>query len=166
MATPQETPQPRPWWLGLAVMVLGGICLYSASQLPATAQYAAVGPGMALMGVGAGLMVLGVLLLIQIAKGERFEPDGAENVDASQPMDKKAFFTALTAVLLPALIIEIAGLPLTAMLSFTLVALALGSRTIVKNLIYGFILGSASWFMFNWLGLQLGDFVPLLGGSN
>lgn len=117
---------------------------------------------MALIGVGAGLVILGILLLIQIARGERFEPEGAENVNAELPMDKKAFATALTAIILPALIIETLGLPITAMLSFTLVALALGSRAIVANLASGLVLGCASWFLFNWLGLQLGDFLPLL----
>ncbi|MDO4723375.1 MAG: tripartite tricarboxylate transporter TctB family protein [Comamonadaceae bacterium] len=153
----------RPWWLGLAVLALGGICLYSAAQLPATAQYASIGPGMALMGVGGGLLILGVLLLAQIAQGVAFEPDDAENVDASRPMDKRAFATALVAIALPALLLRALGLPLTAMLSFMLVARALGSRRLGLDLFTGLLLGSAGWWLFSALGLQLGDFLPLMG---
>lgn len=157
------TTHSRPWWLGLAVMALGGVCLYSAAQLPATAQYASIGPGMALMGVGGGLLILGVLLLVQVAQGVAFEPDDAENVDASRPMDRRAFVTALVAIALPALLLRTLGLPLTAMLSFMLVARALGSRRVGMDLLIGLLLGSAGWWLFGSLGLQLGDFLPLMG---
>jgi len=153
----------RPWWLGLAVMLLGAVCLYAASQLPITAQYAGIGPGMLLVVIGAVFLLLGVLLLIQIARGEVFEPLDAENAAANQPMDKRAFATALVAVVLPGLIMEPLGLPITAMLSFMLVARAFGSRRVRSDLLLGLILGSACWLLFTWLGLQLGGFLPVAG---
>jgi putative tricarboxylic transport membrane protein len=152
-----------PWWLGLAVMLMGAVCVYASSELAATAQYAAIGPGMFVTVVGVGLIGLGIALLIQIAGGEVFEPEEAENAVAGQAMDKRAFFTALLAAALPALIIELLGLPLTAMLSFMLVARAFGSKRLVSDLIVGFVLASACWFLFGWLGLQLGGFFPLAG---
>lgn len=152
-----------PWWLGLAVILMGAVCLYAAAELPATAQYAAVGPGMFVTGVGLGLIALGILLLIQIARGEVFEPEEAENAVPGQAMDKRAFATALLAAILPALTIEFLGLPLTAMLSFMLVARAFGSKRLVADLVVGFVLASFCWFMFGWLGLQLGGFFPLAG---
>lgn len=152
-----------PWWLGLAVICLGAVCLYASTELSATAQYAAVGPGMLVSVVGLGLCVLGILLLVQIARGEVFEPEGAENAEPGQAMDKRAFFTALVAVLLPALAIETLGLPVTAMLSFMLVARAFGSRRVVFDLIVGLLLGGLCWLLFGWLGLQLGGFFPLAG---
>src|SRR3546814_17566538 len=99
-----------PWWLGLAVMFMGAVCIYASTELPATAQYAAVGPGMFVIGVGLGLVGLGVLLLVQIARGEVFEPDEAENAVPGQAMDKRAFFTALMAAIVPDLTIDILGL--------------------------------------------------------
>lgn len=152
-----------PWWLGLAVILMGAVCIYASTELPATAQYAAVGPGMFVTGVGLGLMGLGVLLLIQIARGEVFEPEEAENAVTGQAMDKRAFATALLAAILPALTIEFLGLPLTAMLSFMLVARAFGSKRLVLDLVVGFVLATFCWFMFGWLGLQLGGFFPLAG---
>src|SRR5690606_19871546 len=94
----------RPWWLGLAVILMGAVCMYASTELAAMAQYAAIGPGMFVIGVGVGLIGLGVLLLIQIARGEVFEPEDAENAAAGRPMDKRAFFTALVAAILPALV--------------------------------------------------------------
>ncbi len=160
-----EEAQSRPWWLGIAVILMGAVCLYASSSLPATAQYAAIGPGLFVTIAGIGLVVLGVLLLIQIARGEKFEAQDAENAEGNLPMDKRAFFTALAATIVPALTIEILGLPLTAMLSFMLVARSFGSKKIVQDLVIGLILGSLSWYLFSVLGLQLGDFFPLLTGD-
>ncbi|MFA5703964.1 MAG: tripartite tricarboxylate transporter TctB family protein [Advenella sp.] len=159
------TPQPpaKPWWLGLVVVLMGAICLYAANELANTARYSAIGPGLFVTATGIGLILLGLLLLIQIARGEKFEPQDTENAEGDTPMDKRAFFIALAAALVPVFIIELLGLPITAMVSFTLVTLAFGSTQIVLNLLVGFILGSASWYLFSLLGLQLGDFIPLLG---
>lgn len=152
-----------PWWLGLAVVLMGAVCLYASTELATTAQYAAVGPGMFVTGVGLVLIGLGVLLLIQIARGEVFEPDEAENAVPGQAMDKRAFVTALLGAIVPVLTIANLGLPLTAMLSFMLVARAFGSRRLVSDLVIGFVLGSLCWLLFGWLGLQLGGFLPLAG---
>jgi putative tricarboxylic transport membrane protein len=156
-------PAARPWWLGIAVILMGCVCLYASTTLPATAQYAAVGPGMFVTVAGGGLLVLGILLLIQIARGERFEPQDTENAAGNLPMDKPAFFTALAATLVPALAMETLGLPITAMVSFMLVARAFGSKKTLMDLITGVILGAVCWFLFSRLGLQLGGFLPLAG---
>lgn len=153
----------RPWWLGLAVILMGGICAYAASTLPVTARYAGIGPGMFGLVIGLGLMALGIMLLVQIARGEVFAPQDAENAEAGRSMDRRAFCTALLAAVLPTLTMEPLGLPVTAMLSFMLVARAFGSRHIVFDLTAGFGLGTISWFLFGWLGLQLGGFLPLAG---
>jgi len=153
----------RPWWLGLAVMLLGAVCLYAASQLPITAQYAGIGPGMLLVVIGVVFLLLGVLLLIQIARGEVFEALDAENAAAHQSMDRRAFATALVAVMLPTLIMDPLGLPITAMCSFMLVARAFGSRRVCFDLVIGLILGSVCWLLFTWLGLQLGGLLPVVG---
>ncbi|HWL27485.1 MAG TPA: tripartite tricarboxylate transporter TctB family protein [Burkholderiaceae bacterium] len=152
-----------PWWLGLAVIFMGAVCFYASTQLSATAQYAAIGPGMFVAVVGLGLMGLGVLLLIQIARGEVFEPEEAENAIPGQAMDKRAFFTALLGAIVPALTIETLGLPVAAMLAFMLVARAFGSRRVVADLVTGFVLATLCWFLFGFLGLQLGGFFPLAG---
>jgi len=150
----------RPWWLGLAVILIGAVCLYASSQLSLSAQYAGIGPGLFVALVGAGLVALGVMLLGQIARGTAFDN---EERAADPGMDKTAFFTVLVAAIFPSLAIQILGLPLTATISFMLVARAFGSRRMIADLVAGFALGSVSWYLFSLLGLQLGGFLPLLG---
>jgi len=142
---------------------MGGLWLYGASALPQGARYAAVGPGLFVTIAGLGLVILGVLLMVQIWRGERFEPQDAEDAAANSPMDKRAFLTALVAVALPVLIMQPLGMPLTATLAFALVCRAFGSKRLVMDILIGAALGSIAWYLFTQLGLQLGRFFPPLG---
>lgn len=154
---------PRPYWIGIGLMIMGAIWLYNAAGLPQGARYAAVGPGMFVTLAGAGLLVLGAMLMLQIFRGERFEAQDAEDADGATKMDKRAFLTALVAVALPIGSMGPLGMPFTATLSFVLVANAFGSRRWWLDLICGAVLACAAWFLFTRLGLQLGRFFPPLG---
>ena len=153
----------RPWWLAALVIGLGLVCIWGAASLPAASRYAGIGPGSVPRIVGGALVVLGLLLGIQIARGETFEAQGTENADASAPMNPVAFLLALAAAALPIVTLRGLGLPLAATISFTLVARAFGSRRLVLDLVTGLILGSLSWLLFDRLGLQLGSFMPFAG---
>src|SRR5690606_40848991 len=101
-----------------------------------------------------------LMLIFQMTRGTAFD----EEERAQDPgMDKGAFFTVVVASLVPALAMKTLGLPITAALSFMLVARALGSRRMLGDLFGGFVLGSASWALFSKLGLQWGGFLPLAG---
>jgi putative tricarboxylic transport membrane protein len=153
----------RPWWLGGLVVALGALCLYGASGLPQGARYAAIGPGLFVTLAGAGLVILGLMLLVQIARGERFEPQDAEDAAANVPADHKALAIAFAAAVVPIITMQPLGLPITAMISFVLVARALHSKRLVMDIVAGLALGIASWFLFTELGLQLGGFLPIAG---
>ena len=154
---------PRPWWLGLCVIALGCVCLYGTSTLAQGARYAGIGPGLFVTIAGGGLVILGVMLLVQIARGEQFEAQDAEDATGDEKANPVALGTALVAVILPIFTMNPLGLPITAMLSFTLVARAFASRKPLLDLVYGAVLGSAAWFLFTRLGLQLGGFLPFAG---
>jgi putative tricarboxylic transport membrane protein len=147
----------------VAVVALGCVCLYGASGLAQGARYAAIGPGLFVTVAGAGLVILGLLLLVQIARGERFEPQDSEDAAANVKADPKALLIALAAAIVPIVTMQRLGLPITAMLSFTLVARALNSKKLLMDLLAGFLLGTFAWFLFTRLGLQLGGFLPLAG---
>jgi putative tricarboxylic transport membrane protein len=158
--TPPAGPATaRPWWLGLAVLATGGVWLYGAFSLPQTVRYAVVGPGIFPMLVGAGLVLLGILLLVQIARGERFAPQETEDVDVDVPVSWRAFFTAVAAAAVPILTMRRLGFPVTAALSFALVARAFGSTTLVRDLAIGLAIGLICWYGFSEL---LGIGLPLL----
>lgn len=157
------SPAPKPYWIGALVMAMGAIWIYGAMQLPQGARYAAVGPGLFPTIAGAGLLILGAILTTQIARGEKFRPQDAEDADSTASMDRVAFFTALLAAATPIVTMVPLGLPVTATISFALVARAFGSRRWILDLVVGAILASLAWFLFSRLGLQLGRFFPPLG---
>lgn len=154
---------PKPYWIGIGLMVIGAVWLYAGFGLPQGARYAAVGPGLFVTMAGAALLILGLILIIQIRNGEDFVAQDAEDADGSTKMDKRAFLTALVAVALPIGTMGPLGMPFTATVSFVLVANAFGSRRWLLDLFCGVILACAAWFLFKQLGLQLGQFFPPLG---
>ena len=153
----------RPWWLGVAVIAMGCVCIYGTTSLAQGARYAGIGPGLFVTIAGGGLVLLGVMLLVQIARGEQFEPQDAEDASGNAKANPVALATALVAVILPIFTMQALGLPITAMLSFTLVARSFASPKPLLDLVYGAILGAAAWFLFSRLGLQLGGFLPPAG---
>jgi putative tricarboxylic transport membrane protein len=153
----------RPWWLGAAVVAIGIVWLIGAARLPQGAQYAQIGPGLFVTLIGAALVLLGILLTVQIARGERFEPQDAEDAVANAPASPSALLTAVAAAALPLLTIRWLGFPLTGMLSFALVARAFGSRRLLLDLALGLGLSVLAWYGFTLLGVTLGSFLPILG---
>ena len=158
----RSTAPAKPYWLGALVIALGGVWLYGAASLPQTARYAQIGPGLFLTVIGAALVLLGVLLLVQIVQGEEFAPQDAEDASADAPADWRAFFTATAAAGLPLLTLRHLGFPITAGLSFALVARAFGSSRLLLDLVIGLALGAISYFFFTHLGVSLGGALPLL----
>jgi putative tricarboxylic transport membrane protein len=163
-----ESPAPvgrsatRPWWLGIAVTVWGLVWLYGALSLPQAATYAIVGPGFFPAAIGAGLVILGVLLLVAVARGERFEPQEAEDADLSRPPSRVSFWMAVAAGVVPIFVIRPLGFPIAAACAFALTARAFGSRRLVVDLAVGLALGLACWLLFSrLLGLSLPGFPPL-----
>jgi len=143
---------------------MGAVWLYGAASLPQTAQYAAIGPGMFVTLIGAALVILGALLLWQITQGEQFAPQDAEDAMADAPADRVALLTAAAAAGLPLLTMKWRGFPITASLSFTLVARAFGSRRLPLELAIGLVLSLAAFYGFRRLGVGLGEVLPLLTG--
>jgi putative tricarboxylic transport membrane protein len=158
-----DRPGARPWWLGGAVIALGLVWLYGALSLPQAATYAVVGPGFFPAVIGAGLVVLGLLLLVAVARGERFEPQEAEDADATRAPSRAAFWMAVAAGVIPVFVVRHLGFPVAAALVFAVTARGFGSRRLLLDLAVGFLLGVACWLLFSrLLGLALPGF-PLLG---
>lgn len=151
-----EAGVERPWWLGALVVAIGLFWVYGASLLPQSSTYARVGPGMFVTLAGSGLVVFGLLLLVQIARGERFEAQEGEDVDGGQPADWKALGTAMIGASLPLYLMERFGFVLTGTLVFAAIARAFGSRRPLLDLAIGFVLCALSWWAFSQLGVDLG----------
>ncbi|MCD0503211.1 tripartite tricarboxylate transporter TctB family protein [Bordetella petrii] len=159
-ATPQRR---RPWWLGLLVIALGAVWLQQGYALPKMGGYAGVGPGDFVMLVGLALIVLGLALVAQIARGDTFVPQEAESAEADAPPSRKAFAFAAAGAAIPLLTMKPLGFPLTAMLAFALVTHAFGSRRVLLDCAIGLALGLICWGGFSKLGVTLGGVLPLAG---
>jgi putative tricarboxylic transport membrane protein len=143
-------------------MAVGALWLHGALSLPQAATYAVVGPGLFPALIGAGLILLGGLLLAAVARGERFEPQEVEDADPTRPPSRRALWTAAAAGVAPILVIRPLGFPVAAALAFALTARAFGSRRVALDLAVGLLLGVACWLLFSrLLGLSLPGF-PLL----
>ena len=146
----------RPYWLGLVVMALGGVWLHGALNLPRHVTYAVIGPGVFPGVIGAGLLVLGGLLVLAVARGERFAPQEAEDADPDRPPSWTAFGLTLLAAALPVVTIRPLGFPLAAAISFALVTRGFGSARLWLDAAIGLTLGLGSWLLFaRLLGLGL-----------
>jgi putative tricarboxylic transport membrane protein len=157
-----SAPAVRPWGLGIAVVAFGLVWIYGALSLTQAATYAVIGPALFPALIGAGLVILGGLLIVAVARGERFEPQETEDADATRAPSRMAFWTTLAAGLLPVVVIRPLGFPVAAALTFALTARAFGSRRLALDLGVGFLLGAACWFLFaRLLGLSLPGFPPL-----
>ncbi len=156
-----EARHDKPWWLGLLVIAIGVFWVYGASLLPQTATYAKVGPGMFVMAAGFGLIGFGILLLVQIARGERFEAVGGEDVAVEQPADWTALLTAVLAAAIPLYTMDRFGFVVSAGLMFALTTRAFGNRRLLLDLAIGLLVAGIAWYGFNLLGVNLGDAVKI-----
>lgn len=155
----QRGRRSKPWWLGLALAIMGALWLNGARSISSTTNYIGLGPAAIVLAVGLGLTVLGILLILQALRGEF----AAVADEAEAPPSHPAFLLALAGVAVPLLTMRWLGFPLTAMLAFALVTHAFGSRRTGLDLVIGFALGSAAWLGFSRLGISLGGFLPLIG---
>lgn len=131
--------------------------------MPQLGGYAALGPGFFVTVLGGLLVVFGVVLLVQIARGESFMPQDTENAEAHAKASIKPLLYTVAAAGMPLLTMQRLGFPLTAMISFALVTRAFGSRRVVFDCAIGLTLGIISWVGFSRLGVNLGLLVPLPG---
>ncbi|MGX1790075.1 tripartite tricarboxylate transporter TctB family protein [Bosea sp. NPDC055332] len=155
----RQARQHKPWWLGLALAIMGALWLNGARGIASTTSYIGLGPAAIVLAVGLGLTILGIILILQALRGEFAAVDD----EAEAPPSRAAFMLALAGVAIPLLTMRWLGFPLTAMLAFTLVTHGFGSRRTALDLAIGFVLGSAAWFGFSRLGISLGGFLPLIG---
>ncbi len=152
----------RPWWVGVAIIAMGSVWLYGASTLSQSSSISGVGPGIFVTLIGVALIVCGVVLVFQMSRAVNVPAAPTEDGAEKTPFQAVPFVTALVAVASPMWLMTSVGFPLTAALIFAAVTRAFGSRRILFDLAVGALLSSTSWFVFRWLGVELGSFLPLL----
>ena len=118
-----------------------------------------VGPRVFPYVIGAGLVVVGVLLAVATARGSQPEPEEGEDVDLSSSADWLTVLKLVAVLLFTVATVNQLGWAISGAALFAGAAWCLGSRTIVRDVLVGLVLSVASWYAF-YVGLG----IPLTPG--
>ena len=150
--------------LGLAALlaVVGGYTLYDASTLE-VGFADPVGPRLLPYVVGTVMLVLAVLLVIATLRGDRPEEEGGEDVDLTHPADWATVLKLVGVLVFTIATINLLGWAISGAVLFAGAAWALGSRTLLKDVLIGAVLSVTSWYAF-FVGLGIPLSPGLLDG--
>jgi putative tricarboxylic transport membrane protein len=112
-----------------------------------------VGPRVFPYVIGCVTLVLAALLVIATARGDVPEAEAGEDVDLTTRADWVTVAKLVGVLLLNLLLVNLLGWAMTGALLFAGCAWALGSRTLVRDLIVGAVLSVSSWYFF-WVVLD------------
>ncbi|KRF29427.1 tripartite tricarboxylate transporter TctB family protein [Nocardioides sp. Soil805] len=118
-----------------------------------------IGPRVFPYVVGASMIVLAVLLAVATARGDVAQGEEGEDVDLTSPADWVTVGKLAGILVLNVLLVNVLGWAVTGGLLFAGCAWALGSRTLVRDLVVGVVMAAATWYFF-YVGLD----VPLAPG--
>jgi putative tricarboxylic transport membrane protein len=118
-----------------------------------------VGPRVFPYVIGAGMILLAALLALATARGDVAEGEAGEDVDLTTPADWVTVGKLVAVLVLNVLFVNLLGWAVTGALLFAGCAWALGSRTLLRDLIVGAVMSVGSWYFF-YVGLD----VPLPPG--
>jgi putative tricarboxylic transport membrane protein len=153
--------------LSLGVLALGVLAAVVAFRLPEASGYARVGPNFMPKVVAAGLIVLGLWLLAELATGgwrDRVLDDPAER--GEHAFHGGAFLWVTAGLAAQMVLIRHAGFVLAAGVLFACVARGFGSARPARDAAAGLVLGVAVFLFFvRFLNVSLpaGWLQPLLG---
>ncbi|GAA5151039.1 tripartite tricarboxylate transporter TctB family protein [Nocardioides marinquilinus] len=107
-----------------------------------------IGPRVFPYAVGAGMVVLSVVLAVATARGDVAEAEGGEDVDLTAPADWLTVAKLVGVLVLAMLLVNLLGWAITGAALFAGCAWALGSRTPVRDVVVGAVLSVGSWYFF------------------
>jgi putative tricarboxylic transport membrane protein len=107
-----------------------------------------VGPRVFPYVIGAGMILLAAALAVATSRGDVGEAEAGEDIDPTSPADWTTVGKLVGIMLLNLLLVNILGWAITGAFLFAGCAWALGSRTLVRDLIVGAVLSVGSWYFF------------------
>jgi putative tricarboxylic transport membrane protein len=149
---PAATAEPRrdlaQLGLAAALVVVGAYTVYDATTLR-IGFGDPVGPRVFPYVIGAGTVLLGVLLVLATLRGDVPESEGGEDVDLQQPADWLTVGKLVGVLMFTVLTISFLGWAISGAILFVGSAWSLGSRTLVRDVIVGLVLSVSSWYAFH-----------------
>lgn len=107
-----------------------------------------IGPRVFPYVIGAVMLVLAAVLAFVTTRGDVPEAEAGEDVDLTTRADWPTVAKLVGVMLLNLLLVNLLGWAITGALLFAGCAWALGSRTLVRDLIVGAVLSVSSWYFF------------------
>jgi putative tricarboxylic transport membrane protein len=156
-ATPAgaRTVDKAQYGLAAALAVVGAVTVVDASQLN-VGFGDPVGPRVFPYVIGTGMLVLAVLLAIATARGDVPEAEEGEDIDLTTPADWTTVLKLVGIMVLNLVLVNVLGWAITGAMLFAGAAWALGSRTLLRDVLVGAVLSVGSWYFFySGLGVQL-----------
>ncbi len=165
MSTPTITRGARPavdraqYALAAFLVLVGGYVVYDATTLEDGFADQPVQPYAFPYVVGAVLVLLGVLLGIATARGDRPEAEDGEDVDLTQGTDLRTVGMLAGVLVVNIALIDWLGWAITGAVLFAGCAWVLGSRTPVRDVAIGTALSVGTWY-----GFYVGLGIPIPAG--
>ncbi len=144
--------------LAVATVAFGAAVVWQTTQIRITPAYAKVGPRAIPYLIGAGLVLIGLWLLVEALRGGGAvaASTDSEDADPALPTDWRTVGLLAAALLAYLLLIEPAGFVLASTVLFAGAASAMGSRRPLRDLAFGLALAVALYLGFTrGLGLDL-----------
>lgn len=98
--------------------------------------------------VGGVLVLLGILLAIATARGDRPEAEEGEDIDLTQGTDVRTVCLLALVLIANIALIDLLGWAITGAMLFAGSAMALGSRSWVRDIAVGVALSVGTWYAF------------------
>lgn len=150
-------------WFAIAIAATGGYVLVATGDIYQPAS-TTVGPRVFPYVVGAALLVLGILTVVQVLRGKQGTAEDSEDLDADATTSWLTVVGLVVVLLVHVNLIVPAGWPAACAVLFAGSAFVLGSRRIVLTIAIAIALALLAQFLFaNRLGLGLPP-GPLLEG--
>lgn len=143
--------------LAAGVVVLGALVLWKTTEIRLTPVSSRVGPRVIPYIVGAGLVVTGCWLALDVLRGHLARPEAgedAEDVDLSLPTDWTTVGIIAASLVVYLLLIERAGFIIASSLLFFGAAFGMGSRRVLRDVAIAVVLSVSTYVLFT-RGLSL-----------
>jgi putative tricarboxylic transport membrane protein len=146
-AAAERGPDRAQLGLAAVLLVVGAYTVYDATTL--NVGFAdPVGPRVFPYVIGTVLVVLSVLLALAALRGDRPEAEAGEDVDLDQPSDWVTVAKLVGVLLFTIATIGLLGWAISGAVLFAGSAWALGSTTLVRDVLVGLVLSVVSWYGF------------------
>jgi putative tricarboxylic transport membrane protein len=154
-ATEAPTVDRAQYFLAAALVLVGGYTIIDARGLN-VGFGDPVGPRVFPYVIGTAMIGLAVLLAVATARGHVPQAEEGEDVDLTTPADWLTVGKLVAILVLNILLVDLLGWAVTGALLFAGCAWALGSRTLLRDVLVGTVMSVASWYFFySGLGVQL-----------